>query len=116
MEEDRITMSTREIERLKIIHKVMEKRLTQMKARELMGATDLQIRGMLQRVREKGERGIVHENRGRPSPHKIPKVQEEKIIALVQRRYSDFGPTFLLIGTHTIFNLNMAKHSPDKNK
>lgn len=94
MEEDRITMSTREMERLKIVHKVMEKRLTQVKAAELMGVTDRQVRRMLQRVRERGERGIVHGNRGRPSPHKISKLQEDKIIALVGKRYSDFGPTF----------------------
>jgi len=94
MEEDRITMSTREMERLKIIHKVMEKRLTQVKAGELMGVTDRQVRRMLQRVREKGERGIVHGSRGRPSPHKIPKVREEKIITLIRERYCDFGPTF----------------------
>jgi predicted DNA-binding protein (UPF0251 family) len=65
MEEDRITMSTREMERLKIVHKVMEKRLTQVKAGELMGVTDRQVRRMLQRVREKGERGIVHEGEGK---------------------------------------------------
>lgn len=94
MEEDRITMSRREMERLKIVHKVMEKRLTQVKAGELMGVTDRQVRRMLQRVREKGERGIVHGSRGSPSPHKIPKVQEEKIITLIRERYCDFGPTF----------------------
>ncbi len=94
MEGDRITMSTREMERLKIVYKAMEKRLTQVKAGELMGVTDRQVRRMLQRVREKGERGIVHGNRGRPSSRKIPKVQEEKIMAFVQKRYSDFGPTF----------------------
>ena len=40
-----------------------------------MGVTDRQVRRMLQRVREEGDRGIVHGNRGRPSPHKIPKVR-----------------------------------------
>ena len=94
MEEDRMTMSTLEMERLKIVHKVMEKRLTQVKAGELMGVTDRQVRRMLQRVREKGEWGIVHGTRGCPSPHKIPKVQEEKIITLIRERYFDFGPTF----------------------
>ncbi len=94
MEQDRITMSTREIERLKIIYKVMEKRLTQVKAGELMRVTDRQVRRMLQKVREKGERGMVHGNRGKASPRKIPKDQEERIIALVGKRYSDFGPTF----------------------
>jgi len=40
MEEDIIKMSKREIERLRIIHRVMDKRLTQVEAAEMMGITD----------------------------------------------------------------------------
>lgn len=94
MKEDMVTMSAREIEWLRIVHKVMERRLTQVKAAEMMGVTDRQVRRILRKVQERGDRGIIHGNRGRPSSRRIPKEEEERIIGLVKKRYSDFGPTF----------------------
>ena len=43
MKEDFITLSTREIERLRIIHKVMDKQVTQIKASEILSVTDRQV-------------------------------------------------------------------------
>lgn len=93
MKEDMVTMSTREMERLKILHRVMERRLPQVKAAELMGVTDRQVRRILQKVQERGDQGIIHGNRGRPSPRRIPKEEEERVMGLVRKRYCDFGPT-----------------------
>lgn len=87
-------MSTREIERLRIVHKVMERRLAQVKAAEMMGVTDCQVRRILQKVQERGDRSIIHGNRGRPSLRRISKEEEERIIGFVKKRYLDFGPTF----------------------
>lgn len=93
MRKDMITMGTKEMERLRIVHKLMEKGLTQVRAAELMGVTDRQVRRILGRVEERRDSGVIHGNRGRPSPRRIPK-EEERIIGLVKKRYSDFGRTF----------------------
>jgi DNA-binding protein Fis len=50
MKEDMVTMSIREIERLRIVHKVMERRSTQVKAAEMMGVTDRQVRSRLPHI------------------------------------------------------------------
>jgi len=94
MEEDIIKMSKREIERLRIIHRVMDKRLTQVEAAEMMGITDRQVRRIVAKIRKWGDQAIVHGNRGRPSPFKIPKEEEERIISIVAEKYYDYGPTF----------------------
>ncbi len=93
MQKDFITLSTREIERLRIINKVMDKDMTQIKASEILGISDRQIRNIIQKVKEKGPKGIRHGNRGRESPHKMAKELEDRIGLIVKRKYPDFGPT-----------------------
>ncbi len=93
MQKDFITLSTREIERLRIINKVIDKDMTQVKASEILGISDRQIRNIIQKIREKGAKGIRHGNRGRASPHKMAKEREDHIGLIVKCKYRDFGPT-----------------------
>ncbi len=93
MQKDLITLSTREIERLQIMHKVMDKDITQLKASEILGISDRQIRTIIQKIKEKGAKGIRHGNRGRESPHRMAKELEDHIGLIVKRKYPDFGPT-----------------------
>ena len=93
MREDIIAMSTQETERLKEIHKVMDRQLTQEKAGEVLGISARQIGRLVKRVREEGAKGLIHRNRGRPSPHKMPKEREDRIGLIVEENYHDFGPT-----------------------
>lgn len=93
MREDIITMSTQEIKRLNIVPKVLERQLTQVKAGEVLGISDRQVRRLVKRLREQGVEGLVHRNRGRPSPHKMPKEREDRIGVIIEERYHDFGPT-----------------------
>jgi hypothetical protein len=93
MREDIIVMSTKEIERLKIIYKVMDKQLTQVKAGEFLGISDRQVRRLVGKIRDEGAKGIIHGNRGKPSPHRMPPEHENHIGLIVEKNYSDFGPT-----------------------
>lgn len=93
MREDIVVMSTREVKRLKIMHKVLDRQLTQAKAGEVLGISERQVRRLVKRVREQGAKGLVHGNRGRASPHKMPKEREARIGLIVEERYRDFGPT-----------------------
>ena len=56
MREDIITMSSREVKRFKIIQKVLEKQLRQVKAGELLGLSQRQIRRIAKRVQAEGAR------------------------------------------------------------
>jgi len=90
---DIITMSMREVNRLKIIHKVLLRDLTQVKAAEILGITDRHVRRVVKRVKEEGERGIVHKSRGRSSPRQMSKELEDRIAEIVWAKYEGFGPT-----------------------
>jgi transposase len=94
MKKDIITMSKKELERLPIIHKAMNKCLTQVKAAEMIGVCERQIRRIVEKIKKGGDRAIVHGNRGRASPFKMPEEKEKKIAGIIEKSYPDFGPTF----------------------
>jgi len=93
METERIAMSQPERDRLQVLHEIKQKHLTQLEAARRLKVTDRQVRRMLVRVGEQGDRGIVHRLRGRPSNRKLAAPLEQKILARVRHRYADFGPT-----------------------
>ena len=89
-----VTMTTRELDRLRVIRQVVERTLTWREAGSQLALTERQIGRLCARVRTDGHTGIVHRLRGRPSNHQLAAGQLEKALELVKRRYPDFGPTF----------------------
>jgi transposase len=93
METERIAMSQRERDRLRVLHEIKQKHLTQVEAARRLKVTDRHVRRMLVRIGEQGDGGIVHRLRGQPSNRKLAAPLEQKILARVRHRYADFGPT-----------------------
>jgi transposase len=94
METGRVTLSHREWDRLKVLHEVKQKHLSQVAAAMRLKVTDRQVRRMLRRIRERGDGALVHGLRGRPSNRKLAaRLLEQKILARLRQRYADFGPT-----------------------
>src|SRR5216684_2806817 len=93
METERITLSQRERDRLKVLHEVQQRHLTQVEAAARLKVTDRQVRRMLLRIREQKDGALVHGLRGRPSNRKLAVRFEEKVLTRVGQRYADFGPT-----------------------
>jgi hypothetical protein len=94
MEEERIELSTRERERLKILHEVEQGHLRQIDAARGLRLSDRQVRRLLGRLRQAGDRGLVHRLRGRPSNRKIPEgLAQRSLRRLRLPAYRGFGPT-----------------------
>lgn len=94
MEAERIALSQPERERLKVLHEVERGHLTQVQAAEQVQLSDRQVRRLLVRVRQEGDRGVVHRLRGRPSNRKIPERLSRRALRLLRQPcYADFGPT-----------------------
>lgn len=103
---DIITMSQKELKRLHIIRKILDKRLKQVNAVEILGLKDRQIRRIVKRVREEGDKGIVHKLRGLPSNRAIPEDIKDKVINLYKDKYYDFGPT---LANEKLFEIDKIK-------
>src|SRR5260370_12441074 len=93
METERITLSQRERDRLKVLHEVKQKHLSQVAAAARLKVSARQVRRMLLRLRERGDSSLIHGLRGRPSNRKLAARLEQKILARVRQCYADFGPT-----------------------
>jgi hypothetical protein len=93
METERIALSQRERDRLHVLHELQQGRFTQVTAAQRMKLTARQVRRLLLRLREEGDRAVMHGLRGRPSNRKFAVSFERKVLARVGQRYADFGPT-----------------------
>jgi hypothetical protein len=69
------------------------KQITQVKAGAWLGLTARQVRRLLQRVRQDGDRGLVHRGRGQLSNRRMPEKLKAKVLRLYDKQYGDFGPT-----------------------
>lgn len=92
--EEPLTMTTRELDRLRVIRNVLEHHFTWLQAAQQLGLCRRQIGYLCARVRAEGHRGIIHRLRGRPSNHRLAPGLLAQAVHLVQSRYPDFGPTF----------------------
>ena len=93
METERIALSQRERDRMKVLHEVKQGQLTQIAAARRLQLSDRQVRRLLLRLREQGDRTALHGLRGRSSNRKFPTAFERRVLVRVGQRYADFGPT-----------------------
>jgi len=91
--EERVTMTIREIDRLKVIHQVLQHKLTWPHAGAQLSRSVRQIGRLCARVRAEGHQGIIHRLRDRPSNHQLPAGRVAKALEVIRDRYPDFGPT-----------------------
>src|SRR5215472_14981614 len=95
METELIALSQRDRDRLRVLHEVQQKLLTQVAAAKRLKVTDRQVRRLLWALEKRGDRAVVHGLRGRPSNRKLATALEQKIVARIRQRYADFGPTLV---------------------
>ena len=86
-------MSRKERDRLRVISALKAGRLDQNKAAELLGIGVRQVRRSLRRFEAKGDKGLLHRLRGRPSNRKLDPKIERKALEKFRESYRDFGPT-----------------------
>ena len=92
MGEDSITMRKRDLERYQVIQRSLRGEIRQAEVADWLGLCERQIRRLVKKVRLEGMKGLVHGNRGRISPQKMSREQEETIGSIIAERYPDFTP------------------------
>jgi hypothetical protein len=91
--EDMVMVRQGELKRLHVIQKVLERVIKQVEAAEILSLSGRQIRRIVKRIRSEGDRGIVHQSRGKPSNRRTPDKVKNNVIRLYRAQYKDFGPT-----------------------
>jgi len=93
-EGDRIPMSQRERDRLRVLHSVLDGQRTQVEAARLLRLTPRHLRRLLQRLQQGGDAALVHGLRGQPSNHRKDAKLRRRVLQVYRKDYHDFGPTF----------------------
>lgn len=89
-----LTMSTKEVERLSTIQRVIDKKITQVIASEHLGLTVRQVKRLVKQYKRDGALGLISRQRGQPSNRKYTLAKIEAIKQLIETHYYDFGPKF----------------------
>jgi len=80
-------MSNKELERYRVLNLVLENKLSQVKASELLNITDRQIRNLLNTLNKAGPKGLISKKRGCPSNRCIDPTKKLNIMKLVNDRF-----------------------------
>lgn len=90
---DRITMSQKERDALKVLHAVLRGERSQAEAARLLRVTARHVRRLQRKLTLGGDAALVHGLRGRPSNHQSDPALREAALRAYRERYADFGPT-----------------------
>jgi len=91
--QEMLMLSGKERDRLKVLYEVQGGHLTQREAAGHLGISDREVRRLLVRIQEQGDRGVVHRLRGKVSNRRLPESLRTRVLKLVKAKYRDFGPT-----------------------
>ncbi len=94
MEEERINLSQRERDRLRVLHELGQGHLLQTEAARRLRLSERQIRRLQARLEQAGDGGLMHRLRGRKSNRKIAADLQQRALRQLRRScYVGFGPT-----------------------
>jgi transposase len=88
-----IAMSKEELKRKGIMDQLVEKRIRQKAAAEILGISVRQLKRLLRAYREEGEVGLISKQRGKPSHHQLDEVVVRAALEKLKGKYAGFGPT-----------------------
>jgi hypothetical protein len=91
---ERIAMSQRERDLLKIMAPVLQGQRTQAEAARLADLSVRQLRRLQRKLERHGDAALVHGLRGKPSNRRFDAARRQRIVDTYRQRFADFGPTF----------------------
>ncbi|EHA2520053.1 ISNCY family transposase [Salmonella enterica] len=100
-----------EVNRLKIIQDVVDRRLTTQMASQRLGISDRQCRRLLSRYRESGPLGMANRRRGKPSNNQLPDGLAQYALRIIRERYTDFGPTLACEKLAELHDVHLSKET-----
>jgi transposase len=100
-------VKNRDLERIKIIHRLAIGQITQREAGKLLHVTDRQIRRLFKRYQESGDKGIISRKFGK-SNRRLPEPVKDQALKLIAGLYSDFGPTLAAEKLQKIHNISLS--------
>ena len=106
-----LAMTREDVRRVMVVQQVLDGRMRQRQAAEVVGRSIRQVRRWVQRVRRAGPAGLVHRLRGTPSNRRLPATLKARVLARYRARYADFGPTLAQEKLHERDRLTVSRET-----
>ena len=104
----KVTMSMRELERLKCVQGVVDGQLRLYQAAERLGLTTRQMRRLVRRYEQEGPVGLISRHRNRPGNRRLKAPVADQAFGIVRELYADFGPTLAAEKLRERHGINLA--------
>jgi hypothetical protein len=89
----KVTMTMRELDRLKCIQGLIDGHLKQTAVAARLGLTTRQVRRLVRQYEQQGPVGLISKLRNRPSNRRLKSAVAEHAFGILRSTYADFGPT-----------------------
>ena len=106
--------SMNDVNRLRILQDVIDRRLTTRLAANRLEISDRHCRRLLERYREHGPLSLVNRRRGQPGNRQLMPGLAERALRIIRERYADFGPTLACEKLAEVHGLYLAKETVRK--
>ena len=106
-----VTMSMREVDRVKTVQAVIDRMLPVGLAAKRLGLSRRQLERLLFKYKAQGAAGLVSAKRGRPSNHQLGAGVADRALGVIRDRYADFGPTLACEKLRECHGLVLAKET-----
>ncbi|WP_235205672.1 helix-turn-helix domain-containing protein [Cupriavidus sp. SK-4] len=93
MRPDTITMTMRQLDRLKVLQALADGHLKTGIAAARLGLSPRQTLRVLRRYQDEGAPGLQNRRQGAPGHRQLPPGLESRVRGLIRDSYADFGPT-----------------------
>ena len=80
-------MSQKELKRIEVMQKLVEKRASQAVAANLLQISVRQVKRLLTQYRQSGASGLLFKRRGKPSNRRLSSSVKELCLALIEKYY-----------------------------
>ncbi|MGF6299863.1 hypothetical protein OKW42_003193 [Paraburkholderia sp. WC7.3d] len=106
-----ITMTMTELDRLKVVQAVCERRLKPGQAADPLALSVRQVERLVLRYRSQGASGLLSRHRGHPSNYQLADGVAERALNLIRDCYADFGPTLACEKLRECHGLGLSKET-----
>ena len=119
-------LTMKEVNRLRVLQGYMDGKMLIEEAARILKRSLRSVYRVLAKVREKGPEGVLHGNRNKLSPRRVPEAIRKKVIGLALGKYRDINDTHLceilskaegiVMGRETLRGILRKEGLPSKRK
>jgi transposase len=104
-------MSTKEQIRETVLKELINREINGTDAAKKLKVSIRQVKRLKQLYLQKGSDRLIHQSRGKPGSRKIDEAIEQKVIEIIKRKYSDFGPLLVSEKLHDIHGIQLGRET-----